>query len=104
MRLKTVYPLILKDGLRNYKFRNSHLKPVSSAEEGKRGAIFAYRSKAHMIKARGLVLTSMEAIKENKIASLIGRRTFTASDHTVTIDDKLHVAMLKRICVRSIPL
>ncbi len=66
MRLKTVYPLILKDGLRNYKFRNSHLKPVSSAEEGKRGAIFAYRSKAHMIKARGLVLTSMEAIKENK--------------------------------------
>ena len=66
MRLKTVYPLILKDGLRNYKFRNSHLKPVSSAEEGKRGAIFVYRSKAHMIKARGLVLTSMEAIKENK--------------------------------------
>lgn len=66
MRLKTVYPLILKDGLRSYKFRNSHLKPVSSAEEGKRGAIFAYRSKAHMIKARGLVLTSMEAIKENQ--------------------------------------
>ena len=66
MRLKTVYPLILKDGLRNYKFRNSHLKPVSSAEEGKRGAIFAYRSKAHMIKARGLVLPSMEAIEENQ--------------------------------------
>ena len=66
MRLKTVYPLILKDGLRNYKFRNSHLKPVSSVEEGKRGAIFTYRSKAHMIKARGLVLTSMEAIKENQ--------------------------------------
>ena len=66
MRLKTVYSLILKDGLRNYKFRNSHLKPVSSAEEGKRGAIFAYRSKAHMIKARGLVLTSMEAIEENQ--------------------------------------
>ena len=66
MRLKTVYPLILKDGLRNYKFRNSHLKPISSVEEGKRGAIFTYRSKAHMIKARGLVLTSMEAIKENQ--------------------------------------
>lgn len=66
MNLNTIYPLILKDGLRNYKFRNSHLKPVSSAEEGKRGAIFAYRSKAHMIKARGLVLTSMEAIKENQ--------------------------------------
>lgn len=66
MNLNTIYPLILKDGLRRYKFRNSHLKPVSSAEEGKRGAIFAYRSKAHMIKARGLVLTSMEAIEENQ--------------------------------------
>ena len=66
MNLNTIYPLILKDGLRSYKFRNSHLKPVSSAEEGKRGAIFAYRSKAHMIKARGLVLTSMEAIEENQ--------------------------------------
>ena len=66
MNIKTIYPLILKDGLRSYKFRNSHLKPVSSAEEGKRGAIFAYRSKAHMIKARGLVLTSMEAIEENQ--------------------------------------
>lgn len=66
MNLNTIYPLILKDGLRNYKFRNSHLKPVSSVEEGKRGAIFTYRSKAHMIKARGLVLTSMEAIKENQ--------------------------------------
>lgn len=66
MNLNTIYPLILKDGLRSYKFRNSHLKPVSSAEEGKRGAIFAYRSKAHMIKARGLVITSMEAIEENQ--------------------------------------
>ena len=66
MNLNTIYPLILKDGLRNYKFRNSHLKPVSSVEEGKRGAIYTYRSKAHMIKARGLVLTSMEAIKENQ--------------------------------------
>ena len=66
MNLNTIYPLILKDGLRNYKFRNSHLKPVSSVEEGKRGAIFTYRSKAHMIKASGLVLTSMEAIKENQ--------------------------------------
>lgn len=66
MNLNTIYPLILKDGLRNYKFRNSHLKPISSVEEGKRGAIFTYRSKAHMIKARGLVLTSMEAIKENQ--------------------------------------
>ncbi|MBW7797496.1 primase C-terminal domain-containing protein [Streptococcus thermophilus] len=66
MTLNTLYPLILKDGLRQTKFRNSHLRPVSSAEEGKRGAIFAFRSKANMIKAHGLVLTSMEAIFENE--------------------------------------
>ena len=66
MNIENIFPLILKDGLRKTKFKNSHLKLVSSAEEGKRGAIFAYRSKANMIKARGLVLTSLEAILENK--------------------------------------
>lgn len=39
---------------------------ISSAEEGKRGAIFGFRTKANMVKARGLVLTSMEAIEENQ--------------------------------------
>ncbi|MGQ7448437.1 primase C-terminal domain-containing protein [Streptococcus suis] len=66
MTLSTIYPLILKDGLRQTKYRNSHLKPVPSAEEGKRGAIFAYRSKENMVKARGVVLTSIEAILENQ--------------------------------------
>lgn len=65
-QIEAIYYLILKDGLRKTKFKNSHLKLVSSAEEGKRGSIFAYRSKANMIKARGLVLTSMEAIFENQ--------------------------------------
>ncbi|WNO82645.1 primase C-terminal domain-containing protein [Streptococcus suis] len=66
MTLSTIYPLILKDGLRQTKYKNSHLQPVPSAEEGKRGAIFAYRSKENMVKARGVVLTSMEAILENQ--------------------------------------
>lgn len=66
MDLTNIYSLILKNGLRKAKFKNSHLKPVPAAEEGKRGAIFAFRSKANMIKARGLVLTSMEAIFENE--------------------------------------
>lgn len=66
MNTETIYKLVLKDGLRQTKFKNSHLKLVSSTEEGKRGAIFAYRSKANMIKARGLVLTSMEAVSENQ--------------------------------------
>lgn len=66
MNLTNIYSLILKDGLRKAKFKNSHLKLVSSPEKGKRGAIFAYRSKANMVKARGIVLTSMEAIFENQ--------------------------------------
>ncbi|WP_438831174.1 primase C-terminal domain-containing protein [Streptococcus pluranimalium] len=66
MNLTDIHNLILRDSLRNYKFRNSHLKPISPAEEGNRGAIFAYRSKANMVKARGIVLTSMEAIMENQ--------------------------------------
>ena len=66
MSVEKIYPLILKDGLRTQKFKNSHLKLLSSAEEGKRGAIFAYRSKDNMVKARGIVLTSMEAILENQ--------------------------------------
>lgn len=66
MKITNIYNLVLKNGLRQTKFKNSHLKLVSSAEEGKRGAIFAYRSKANMVKARGVVLTSMEAIFENQ--------------------------------------
>lgn len=66
MDLTKIYNRILKDGLRQTKFKNSHLRPVSSAEEGKRGSIFAYRSKSNMVKACGLVLTSVEAILENQ--------------------------------------
>ena len=66
MNLTNIYSLILKDGLRNYKFKNSHLKPVSSVEEGNRGAIFGYRTKEKMRKARGVVLTSRESISENE--------------------------------------
>lgn len=65
-QIKTIHNVILKDGLRQIKFKNSHLRPVPSAEEGKRGAIFAYRSKENMVKAHGVVLTSLEAILENQ--------------------------------------
>ncbi|MBE6164299.1 MAG: replication protein RepR [Streptococcus gallolyticus] len=66
-QIETIYSLILKDGLRQTKFKNSHLKPVSSAEEeGNKGAIFGFRTKANMVKARGVVLTSLEAVLENQ--------------------------------------
>ena len=57
--------IITKDGLRTQKFKNSHLQLISSAEEGRRGSVFAYRSKANMVKARGVVLTSVESLLEN---------------------------------------
>ena len=66
MNIKTIYSLILKNGLRQTKFKNSHLKPVSSAEEGNKGAIFGFRTKSNMTKARGVVLTSLEAVLENQ--------------------------------------
>ncbi|MHB9782176.1 primase C-terminal domain-containing protein [Streptococcus sp. 10F2] len=65
MNLDICYKVILKEGLREYKYKNSHLKPVNLPDEGNRGAIFAYRSKAQMIQARGVVLTSLEAVLEN---------------------------------------
>ena len=37
--------IITKDGLRTQKFNNSHLQFISSAEEGRRGSVFAYRLK-----------------------------------------------------------
>lgn len=55
---------ILKNGLRKYKFRNSKLKPVGSAE-GNKGAIFGFRTKELMKFARGIVITSVEAVGEN---------------------------------------
>jgi len=67
MDIETIYSLILKDGLRQTKFKNSHLRPLSSAEEeGSKGAIFGFRTKANMTKARGVVLTSLEAVLENQ--------------------------------------
>ena len=66
MDIEKIYSLILKDGLRHYKFKNSHLKPVSSSEEDTKGSVFGFRSKESMVKARGVVLTSQEAILENQ--------------------------------------
>lgn len=65
MDITTIFNLILKDGLRNYKFKNSHLKPLNYLEEGKKGSIFTYRSKKSMISAKGVVMTSVEALQEN---------------------------------------
>ncbi|MGV3085334.1 primase C-terminal domain-containing protein [Enterococcus dispar] len=59
---------ILHAGIRQYKYKNSHFPFASSQETGKKGAIFAYRSKERMVHGRGVVLTSEEAIQENQDA------------------------------------
>ncbi|MGM0209194.1 hypothetical protein IGI96_003718 [Enterococcus sp. DIV0421] len=65
VRLDTVYSTILQNGIRKFKYKNSRLKPVSFSEQAGKGAIFAYRSKEHMIEGIGLVITSEEGIIEN---------------------------------------
>lgn len=64
-----MYTELLKEGLRTYKYKNSHLKPIDYVETQKKGSVFIYYSKAAVIAARGVVVTSEEAIEEqqNKI-------------------------------------
>ncbi|MFR6675720.1 MAG: replication protein RepR, partial [Enterococcus avium] len=54
--LDVVYSTILQNGIRKFKFKNSRLKPISYTDQSGRGAIFAYRSKEHMIEGIGLVI------------------------------------------------
>ncbi|WP_225745002.1 primase C-terminal domain-containing protein [Marinilactibacillus sp. Marseille-P9653] len=61
------YKLILKKGLLTYKYKNSKGCPPNFVEApGKKGVTFAFRNKQSMTKARGFVITSEEAIYENK--------------------------------------
>lgn len=63
MDITGIYSLILKDGLRNYKYKNS--AHIDHPSEEQKGAIFGYRTKKNMTNSRGVVLTSLEAIIEN---------------------------------------
>lgn len=42
------------------------MRPVNSPDEPMKGSVFAYRSKSHMVAARGVVVTSIEALLENE--------------------------------------
>lgn len=64
--LSKIYPAILKNSLRTYKYRNSTIKPAGHIDSSRNGAIFAYRSKQLMNASRGIVITSEEAILENE--------------------------------------
>lgn len=60
-----IVELFMKKGLRTYKYKNSHLKPLEYQSNGHKGAVFAYRNKSNMINGRGVVLTSEESLVEN---------------------------------------
>lgn len=61
-----VISVILKNGIHEYKYLNSKIKPIAYKVEGKKGAIFGFRSKKLMTESRGIVLTSQEALTENE--------------------------------------
>lgn len=66
MKVSDVISVILKSGIREYKYLNSKIKPIGYKAEGKKGAIFGFRSKELMTDSRGIVLTSQEALAENE--------------------------------------
>ncbi|HCT6699244.1 TPA: RepS protein, partial [Enterococcus faecalis] len=66
MKVSDVISVILKSGIREYKYLNSKIKPIGYKAEGKKGAIFGFRSKELMTESRGIVLTSQEALAENE--------------------------------------
>lgn len=63
--LEAIYSATLHNGIRKSKFKNSRIQSLFTSNEAGRGAIFAYRSKAHMVEGIGLVITSEEALSEN---------------------------------------
>ncbi|PWG51632.1 hypothetical protein [Ligilactobacillus salivarius] len=63
--MNDLYNLILKGGLRKYKFINSKIKPIDYSENMK-GSIFAFRSKELMQDSKGFIITSEEAVSEQK--------------------------------------
>ena len=63
--MEDLYGLFLKNGLMEYKYKNSKKKKIIDLEEVK-GSIFVFRNKKDMSFSKGIVLTSKEALKENE--------------------------------------
>ena len=64
VNMNVVYKTILGSGLREFKYLNSHLKPVGHKEKMK-GSIFGFREKEALKVGRGVILTSIEAMNDN---------------------------------------
>lgn len=60
--------LVLKTGLKQYKEYNSKVVSMTHKEDqNKKGSIFGFRSKEAMQESRGIVLTSLEGLRENPL-------------------------------------
>lgn len=65
-QIQDIVQLVMKQGIRKYKFKNSKIRPIDQAAEGNKGAVFGFRSKENMVDGLGVVLTSEEALWENE--------------------------------------
>ncbi|WP_321386419.1 primase C-terminal domain-containing protein [uncultured Enterococcus sp.] len=65
-QIQDIVQLVMKQGIRKYKFKNSKIRPIGTAAEGNKGAVFGFRSKESMTEGLGVVLTSEEALWENE--------------------------------------
>ena len=101
IELDTVYSTILQNGIRKFKYKNSRLKPVSFSDQSGKGAIFAYRSKEHMVEGIGLVITSEEGLRIT-IRLAIGHLTFFAMGRMLMKGECSRRAILRTIYVRLI--
>lgn len=63
--MKKVYQVIMKNGLRDYRYINSKIKPINYSEENQ-GFIAGFRSKEMLHSSRGFIMTSYEALLDNK--------------------------------------
>lgn len=62
--MEKIYSLIVGSGLRDFKYRNSHLKPVGYSEKIK-GSVFGFRDKETLKLGRGVIMTSLEALTDS---------------------------------------
>ena len=65
LNMKKVYQVIMKDGLRDYRYLNSKIKPINYSEENK-GFIAGFRSKEMLHSSKGFIMTSYEALLDNQ--------------------------------------
>ena len=65
LNMKKVYQVIMKDGLRDYRYLNSKIKPINYSEENK-GFIAGFRSKEMLHSSKCFIMTSYESLLDNQ--------------------------------------